>query len=198
MTDCSQLCDRMPLVALGRDRWTAEEEAHLQRCGDCQVEWKLLTQAAALGRDRPIAVDAGRVAAEAARRAREQRQADRLWRRSWAFTGLAAAAALMVVLWGSQKQTAPLVAVTPMREPTAPTPAPGPPGPSPVATAPTAGGSGKLELSLPELDQLQEGELDSLLDQADAPLTASSTRDGPSLGDPSDVELDHVLSTLEG
>jgi len=82
--------------------------------------------------------------------------------------GLAAAAAVILAVW--------------------PQPEPGS-VPAPGVT---------LQLPLPELENLQPAELDSLLYTMDEPLAGGSTLDGPSLGDLDDQELERVLEAWEG
>ena len=62
MTECTRLSDRMPAVAQGLARWTADEESHLVRCADCTAEWALVRSASASGRKVVQALDAGRTA----------------------------------------------------------------------------------------------------------------------------------------
>ena len=45
MTVCTYLSDRMPDVALGRARWTVEDERHLAACADCDAEWAIVSVA---------------------------------------------------------------------------------------------------------------------------------------------------------
>jgi hypothetical protein len=54
-----------------------------------------------------------------------------------------------------------------------------------------------LQIPLPELENLQAAELDSLLYTMDEPLGGGSTLDEPSLGDLDDQELERVLETWE-
>ncbi|HJX88345.1 MAG TPA: hypothetical protein VJ277_12345, partial [Gemmatimonadales bacterium] len=51
---------------------------------------------------------------------------------------------------------------------------------------------------LPELELLDPGELDSLLQRMEVPSAGSSTLDAPGLGDLEDTELEQVLDTWEG
>ena len=53
MTACERLSDRMPDVARGRARWTAEEAAHLAACADCLAEWDLVATTIRLGAKAP-------------------------------------------------------------------------------------------------------------------------------------------------
>lgn len=49
MTPCTLLSDRMPAVARGVGRWSAEDAAHLESCADCRAEWRLLAAAVTMG-----------------------------------------------------------------------------------------------------------------------------------------------------
>ena len=71
MTPCTHLSDRMPEVALGRARWTPEEERHLAGCEDCRAEWAIVVAAGRLGARLPT-IDAERVAAGALARIRHE------------------------------------------------------------------------------------------------------------------------------
>lgn len=99
MTDCIALTDRMPTVAHGQDRWTADEAAHLTDCASCAAEWRLMGQAMRLGDDAAARLQpevvATRVLAQV--RARRPRPSGaRLWLR-WAPMALAAMVVLAVV-----------------------------------------------------------------------------------------------------
>jgi hypothetical protein len=179
MMDCARLSDRMPEVALGRAQWTLEEAAHLADCSDCQQEWKLVSLASALGREVQVP-DADAIASTVLRRVATERRRATDWRR-WSAAGLAAAAAITLAVWYGNS----------------------PPGPNrtrpeglPIAAAPAA--RPELAIPIPELDQLQEPELDSLLQTISPPLTGGSTLEEPSMSDLNDQELEEVLSTWEG
>jgi hypothetical protein len=174
MTDCERLSDRMPLVALERDHWSAGEQAHLGRCHDCQAEWELVRAAGRL--EWPgLGTDAPAIAGAVLTRLRVDRARSRR-RHAWAITGLGVAAAAALALWFGGRQT-PRSA------------------PHPVETAAVAP---VLQVPIPELDDLQAPELDRVLQQMDAPLAGPSTLDAPSLGDLDDHELDRLLNTWEG
>lgn len=99
MTTCERLSDRMPLVALGRERWTSEEEAHLAACPDCRAEWALVKAAGTLGRGAPPMADRPELAAAVLRRVAESRAAHSTRRVvPWA-VGLAAAAGVAIAVW---------------------------------------------------------------------------------------------------
>jgi hypothetical protein len=99
MTTCDRLSDRMPLVALGRERWTDEEAAHLAVCAECRSEWALLGATANLGERAPRVSERPEFATALARRLADTpatRPAPRAV--PWAI-GLAAAAGLAAVVW---------------------------------------------------------------------------------------------------
>jgi hypothetical protein len=180
MMDCARLSDRMPDVALGRSQWTPEEADHLAACADCQQEWRLVRLAGNLGEGLGDGPDPSSVATAVLRRVASERH--RVRQRRWSLTGLAAAATIALAVWFGRGQTG-------QNLPT--------PGGMPLATAPS-GRAEDLAIPLPELDQLQEPELDSLLQTISPPLTSGSTLEEPSMGDLDDHELEEVLATWEG
>lgn len=180
MMDCTRLSDRMPDVALGRAQWTPEEADHLAACAGCQQEWSLVRLTSDLGHGLRPGPDPAAVATAVLQRVAAERH--RVRQRRWSVSGLAAAAAIALAVWYGRGQTGQN---------------PSPSGGSPVATAP-ADRPAELSIPLPELDQLQEPELDSLLQTISPPLTSGSTLEEPSMGDLDDQELEEVLSTWEG
>jgi hypothetical protein len=99
MTDCRRLSDRIPAVALGRDRWTAEDEVHLAHCDDCRSEWELVRAAGRIGEHLPPLADRADLAAAVLRRVTEDPvPAPRRRTLRWA-GGLAAAAAVTLAVW---------------------------------------------------------------------------------------------------
>lgn len=175
MSDCLRLSDRMPDVALGRSAWAPEEEAHLLACAECQAEWAVIGAAVGLGSRAPSPGDPAAMAAAIGRRLARERAERRDRARRWSVAGLAAAAAVTLVVWTR----------TPGRPPGA--------GTGPVPTA-----AGQALVPLPELELLEPAELDSLLDRMEAPVAGSSTLDAPTLGELEDTELEQVLATWEG
>jgi len=180
MMDCERLSDRMPDVARGRSQWTQEEAEHLAGCSGCRQEWSLVRLAGEIGEGIGGQLDPSAIATAALRRVALERQ--RVRQRRWSLTGLAAAAMIAVAVWFGRGQSGRPVF---------------PSGGTPVATAPSAR-SDRLAFPLPELDQLQEPELDSLLQTISPPLTSESTLEAPSMGDLDDHELEEVLATWEG
>jgi hypothetical protein len=179
MMDCAKLSDRMPEVALGRAEWTPEEAAHLATCSDCRQEWKLVSLASALGRE-VQAPDTDAIASTVLRRVATERRRATDWRR-WSAAGLAAAAAITLAVWYGNSRPGPNSTT---------------PDGLPIAAAPAA--PPKLVIPIPELDQLQEPELDSVLQTISPPLNSGSTLEAPSMSDLNDQELEEVLSTWEG
>lgn len=168
MSDCRSLSDRMPVVALGRAKWTGDEARHLSDCPSCQGEWELVRLTVRLGQGMP-ALD-GPAISNAVLGRLEHTRVERLRRRAWSFAGLAAAATLLAVVWTER----------PVRRP---------------SVAPVVAG---LQIPLPELDSLQPAELDSLLQTMDEPMVDGSTLDTPGLGDLDSTELQRVLDYWEG
>jgi hypothetical protein len=171
MSECTKLSDRIPEVALGRARWTAEQAGHLRACAECRAELALVQATIGLGRKAPALSDSGATAAAVQRRLAQART-----RRAGVerMAGVAAAAMLLLAVWIRW---------------------PAPPERS------AAGGSNSAApalVPLPELELLEPAELDSLLERMEAPVAGSSTLDAPSLGDLEDTELEQVLATWEG
>ncbi len=168
MSECGRLSDRMIEVLHLRSNWAAGEVTHLAGCPDCRAEWRVLEAARGLGAAVANRVDPERLGprvlagvAAARRRAR--------WLRAGWLGGLAAAAAVTLLLWspwGNRTRR-----TTPERE---------------------------LLVPLAELEGLTTQQLEGLLDQFAAPLGSAAASDAPGLGDLGDEELEQVLNTLEG
>jgi hypothetical protein len=204
MTPCTQLSDRMPEVALGRARWTPEDERHLSGCADCRAEWAIVTAASRLGARLP-AIDAERVATGAMERVRRARaEARARTPRIAALVGLAAAALLAFVVWasrggratqlGGSNLPAPAPIAASPSEPVADSSADASPEPS-MAQGP--GLAPTIELPIPELDSLPAEALDSILRALDEPL-AQVGADDMQPADSGDRELEQVLAGMEG
>jgi hypothetical protein len=174
MSECGWLSDRMPAVVLGRAEWTQQEMQHLNQCGLCQQEWKLVRAAHRLGYDAGERLDPSSLADSVLARLANAREAQRQQRKVWTFGGMAAAAAVLVALW---------------------TGAPNQPGHS---TPPSSLAAGQLEIPLPELESLQPAELDSVLQTMDEPNARTTNAEDPDLGDLNTEELQHVLDSWEG
>lgn len=99
MIECLALADRMPTVAHGQDRWTADEAAHLAGCPSCAGEWRLMGQAMRLGDDAAARLQPDVVATRVLAQVQARRTRPfgaRLWLR-WAPMALAAVLVLTVV-----------------------------------------------------------------------------------------------------
>ncbi len=171
MTLCGQLSERMPQVAAGRREWTADEAAHLAGCTECRAEWELVTLAQGLGENVVADLDAHHVTERVLGRLRVE-AVNRRRRLAWVLSGLAAAAVVILAV-----STGPRLG---LRR-------------HPASTA------GAVAVSLPELDSLQSGELEALLETMDqlAPTTGGAP-EAQGLGDLDTTELERVLSSLEG
>lgn len=167
---CGDLLDRMPVVAAGRGTWSAEEAAHLAGCGECQEDWALIRQARALGQAGEN-IDTGKVESQVLARLAAARRADRIRRRGW-LAGLAAAAAVALMLW---------------RGNVAPT--------NSAAVAPAAEG---FSIPVAELETLDGGQMQAVLENLEGPLSSGGTPDVPSFGELDNEQLQSVLGSMEG
>ena len=176
MTDCGWLSDRMPAVALGRAQWTPQEIQHLQGCRACQQEWEVVGAGSRLGQRSEAGIDTEAVAASVLQRLRDERAGSHVRRSTWAVSGLAAAAAIIMAIWAGN-------------------------GRDPAGTIRQNGSlaAGQLEIPLPELENLQAAELDTVLQVMDEPNNLRDPGDGePELSDLNADELERVLDTWEG
>ena len=172
MSDCVWLSDRMPAVALGRSVWSVDEAAHLAHCADCQGEWELVHRSVHLGATVAGELDSFKTARVVLQRLRADREKLHLRRRSWSFAALASAAAVAAILWGGRPVASRLMII-----------------PTPRATA--------LQMPLPELDSLQPGELNSVLQSIDEPYMGDSN-DSSAADDLDDEVLDGGYDIWEG
>ena len=175
MTECGWLSDRIPAVAAGRAEWTPEEVQHLNGCSMCQQEWQLVQVAGRLGDHAAVSLDAPAIATSVLLRLQAAREAGRLRRRAWSFSGLAAAAAIAAAVWtgGIEGGATRSGATRPV-----------------VATG--------LAIPLPELESLQAAELDSVLQTMDESSISGAPVDEPGLSDLNPDELKNVLDSWEG
>jgi hypothetical protein len=173
MSDCGWLSDRMPTVALGRAEWTEEEARHLSGCESCQGEWQLVRLSSSLGQDVAAKLDVGSTTRAVFQRLERARQQDRLRRQSLTFAALATAAAIAAVVWTGKPLTRPVA-----------------PSAGPVVAA-------SLLIPLPELDNLDPAELNTVLQTIDEPLVGGPT-DTPGSAALDDDDLDGVLNIWEG
>ncbi|HEY4321275.1 MAG TPA: hypothetical protein VGM77_08875 [Gemmatimonadales bacterium] len=172
MNDCEVLRDRMPEVAHGGDPWTVAEAAHLAACESCAAEWPVIKQGAMLYADLPIAVD---VVAE--RVVRQLRAAGArpsvIGRIGWrtAMIGLTAVAATVALL----------LRPTPARRPI-----------PDIAMDTAALGV------LPELQGLNQSELQAVMQTLPSGNTDTVTSAVPHLDDLTDTELEQLLRSEGG
>ena len=192
MTPCNALSDRMPDVALGRARWTPDEERHLAGCADCAAEWAVVTTASRLRPKDAVGLDPDRIATGVMERLAAGRARTRARRQGWAAAGFAAAAMIAVMVWTGRSNRGEPILTRPAPRPVASTApeVPRSPGRS-TAIAPAP-----VELAMPELDSLPVEALDSILQALDEPL--AHVGDEPQPGDDGDLELERVLAGLEG
>lgn len=172
MTDCASIQDRIPLVANGLSSWTPGEAAHFTDCPDCAAEWHIVSTARRLGDAAAGQVDADRVSRRVMARLASDR-AGRRWRIGGGIAGLAAAAAVVLMVRTAVVRSPSGAATTP-----------------PVAAV--------LHVPIAELESLDTAELESVLDGLDQPLGSGAAPDAPHLGDLDDVQLERVLRSLEG
>jgi hypothetical protein len=167
---CDALSDRMPLVASGQAVWSEEERRHLEGCADCAAEWRLVEQAAGVGRVLP-GIDARgistrvlhRLATEPVRPIRSGQ-----WWLARAGVAAAAAATLLVVLRPGGSTT----------------------GQADLESA--------FEIPMTELDSLSHEQLRLVLESIEEPLETPMMNEIPSMLDLDDQQLERVLRSLEG
>jgi hypothetical protein len=173
MNDCERLSDRMPDVALRQSEWTPDEAAHLATCADCLAEWELVLAARALDESAPTVSDLTALPGVLQRRLLEDRARRTRARRAWSLAAAAAAAAAILVAVVSQRD------------------------PGPAAGVRTVAGVETL-VPLPELEGLETGQLDTLLQSLDRPSAGTSTLDASTLGEYENGELEQMFATWEG
>jgi hypothetical protein len=186
MTPCILLSDRIPEVAAGRSRWTADDERHLAGCADCRAEWDLVRAAARLA-DSYRAPDPSATAAAVIDRLLTARSSHRGRRTVWV-TAVLAAAVVAFVVWSGLGRDNPVRPVLP------PTVA----APTPVAHAPAAPSGATVGFPIPELDSLSTEALDSMLRVLDEPLARAAAWELPDVGDPGDQLLEQAITGREG
>jgi hypothetical protein len=193
----------MPEIALGRARWTPEDERHLTGCDDCRGEWAIVAAASRLGATLP-AIDAERVAAGALERIRHQRAHAKVRRsRLVALAGLAAAAVVALAVWANRggRNTQPGGSSVPTPAPIAASPSESVPElatqPNPAPPMAQGPSTATVDLPMPELDSLPAEALDSILRVLDEPL-AQVGADDQQPDESGDRALEQMLAGMEG
>ncbi len=172
MTSCEQVTERMVAVAHGAGAFTVEEQAHLAGCADCAREWRLVQAAGRLGDRAAGRLEPARISNAVLGQLQAERRRSR-WIRRGALAGLAAAAALVLMVRTG--------------------------GPAPVTGGDRPGiATAGLYVPLAELESLDEGQLEAVLEGLEAPLTEGGAVAPPALGDLDDAQLERVLRSLEG
>ncbi len=175
---CATLTDKLPLVAHGRVELSALEARHLVECAECAAEWRLVQSTARLGTRAAANLDTARLAPGVLGEVKRRGRLDR-WRRGAGLVGLAAAAAIVLV-----------VAIE------------GPTARPELATGVDSGGPAPIQvglhLPLAELESLESSELESVLEGLDSPMGEVAPGLTPSFGDLDDSQLERVLRSLEG
>jgi len=109
--------DRFAPVARGESRWTGAEAAHLDRCPECRLEWRLVSAALGLGRPESAGIALERVAGAVIQRlAREPTQPARQWGGWVLAAGAAAVLALVVLIPGREPASPPGLTSTVLHE----------------------------------------------------------------------------------
>jgi hypothetical protein len=172
MSECTWLSDHMPAVAQGRAEWTLEQARHLDNCQACQGEWELVQLTNRMGEGVLPAVGPATTAKAVFHRLKREKSVARA--RVWTIAGLAAAAAIFAAVWVGGNET--------------------PAGPTSPPGAVVAG----LQITLPELENLQPAELDSVLRTMEEPVVGDAVVEDPGLADLDTDELQQVLDSWEG
>ena len=159
--------DRIGAVSQGESRWTGAETAHLDRCPECRLEWRLVRTAGGLGRPESAGIDPDRVAGAVIQRlAREPAQPARQWGRRTRWVLAAGAAALLA-----------LAVLMPGREPASP--------------------AGATITVLHELDDLTSAELEAVLETIPPAADEALHVEAAPLGELSVPDLERMLRDME-
>ena len=109
--------DRFAAVSRGESRWTGAEAAHLDRCPECRLEWRLVSVARRLGHPESAGIDpermAGAVIERLAREPATPAQPARRWgrRAGWVLVAGAAALLALAVLLPGGEPASPTITV---------------------------------------------------------------------------------------
>ncbi len=173
MNDCDAMLDRMAAVASGSDSWSASDAAHLLGCIDCRASWRVISHGASLGS--AVEVDAERIADVVVQRLRAAAPVTRPIRRlPWrGAIGAAVAIAASVALIFSVPH---------------------------VPTRRAVGGtdSAATMAILPELQRLDDRDLQSVKDAMGAAASDATPGTLPHLGDLTEGELEQLLHSEGG
>jgi hypothetical protein len=172
--DCDALLDLMPDRAAGRAVWPEGADVHLEVCAECRRNWELIQAGSRVGAQAASRIDPDRISALLVTRLAEARRSDRR-RKGWTWgTLLAAAAAILMVVY---------------------------PGRSPVdpgtVPLPVISGAGTLSVPLAELNDLDAAELQVIDDQLDGALSAGASVSTPHLEELTPDEMQRILTSLE-
>jgi len=171
--DCETMLDLMPERAAGRTEWPGGAEAHLAACEDCRRTWDLIQAGARVGAAAANRIDTDRIGRAVLARLTEARVHDRR-RRGWTWgTLLAAAAAVLLVVYPGRR--------------------------APRVIAPVAGVTAPSSFSVPllELEDLDASELETVDDQLDGALSAGGSVGAPHLEELTPDEMQRVLNSME-
>jgi len=159
----------MPAVAHGRAVWEPAELAHLAACPACAAAWQVVQAAPHIGERVAAGLDAARLVDRVRSGLHAERRAVR-WKRAGWLAGLAAAAAVALVLWRGEV----------------------------TRTSERARLASGYVLPLAELDGLGAVELEGVLESLDAPFGQGNGIAVPGLGDLDGAQLERLLRSLEG
>lgn len=183
MTDCERISERMPEVAHGGAPWSVDQERHIAGCEACRFEWMLVRRTVRLGAESMPLINETRIAEAVLRKLHTTSPAESISRRrTWLIVGVTAAAAVVFLLLGrAAPSLRPRAAA--VRE-------------SVVATAPQE--TARLTLPLPELEDLDTAQLDTVMELLDQPLQANELLESPSASDSDAGAFGREFITSEG
>ena len=168
MIDCARLGDRMVEVAHGAGAWEPAELAHLHSCRDCADEWRLIQAGAGLAHQ--TVIDTERIIVRLHERSRERAPQPRPSSRPVRRVAMVAMAASIALLF---------LVPTVRRTTSAPISVP-------------------VVAVLPELERLNEHQLEAVLTEFDGSDEVLSPMRLPRMGDLTVQQLELVLHELGG
>lgn len=182
MNNCDEWLDRMPGLAAGSRDLTPEFSAHLEGCAECRANWQVIQAGARVGARAAATIDPERMARTVVARLADARAADQR-RRYWTWgTLLAAAAALTLVVYTGKHDLTSHQAAQGQVQPVE------------TQTASTT----EFAVPVSGLEDLDDGQLQTLYDQLDGALSAQGSVGAPHLEELSPDEMEQVLNSLEG